>query len=96
MPAGSVDATTAADGNNTALMYAVLSGNVESVRLLVEAGASLTATNDSGLTAKKMAAASSDKAVARELSPEKEGLFARLLRAASQLGWLAVESEFEA
>ncbi|KAF7331102.1 putative ankyrin repeat protein [Mycena venus] len=71
-PAGSVDATTAADGNNTPLMYAVLNGDVESVRLLVKAGASLTATNDSGLTAEKIAAASSDKAVARALDPEKE------------------------
>ncbi|KAJ7749277.1 ankyrin repeat-containing domain protein [Mycena maculata] len=78
-PAGSVDATTAADGNNTPLMYAVLSGDVESIRLLVKAGASLTATNDSGLTAEKMAAASSDKAVARALDPEKEqSAFAKL------------------
>lgn len=71
-PAGSVDATTAADSNNTPLMYAVLNGDLESIRLLVKAGASLTATNDSGLTAEKMAAASSDKAVARALDPEKE------------------------
>ncbi|KAJ7697272.1 hypothetical protein B0H14DRAFT_3039294 [Mycena olivaceomarginata] len=56
-PAGSVDATTAADGSNTPLMHAVLRRDVESIRLLVKAGASLTATNDSGLTAEQMAAA---------------------------------------
>ncbi|KAJ7031716.1 hypothetical protein C8F04DRAFT_1397042 [Mycena alexandri] len=71
-PAGSVDATTAADGNNTPLMYAVLREDVESIRLLVKAGASLTATNDGGLTAEKMAAKLSDKAVARALDPERE------------------------
>jgi ankyrin repeat protein len=77
--AGSVDATTAADGNNTPLMHAVLRRDVESIRLLVKAGASLTATNDSGLTAEQMAAASSDKAVARALNPEKEpSIFAKL------------------
>ncbi|KAJ7848621.1 hypothetical protein B0H14DRAFT_2767474 [Mycena olivaceomarginata] len=78
-PAGSVDATTAADGNNTPLMHAVLRRDVESIRLLVKAGASLTATNDSGLTAEQMATASSDKAVARALNPEKEpSIFAKL------------------
>jgi ankyrin repeat protein len=71
-PASSVDATTAADGNNTPLMHAVLSRDVESIRLLVKAGASLAATNSSGLTAEMMAAAASDKAVARALDPEKE------------------------
>ena len=71
-PAGSVDATTTADGNNTPLMHAVLRRDVESIRLLVKAGASLTATNSSGLTAKTMAAAASDKAVARALDPAKE------------------------
>ncbi|KAF8217843.1 hypothetical protein K438DRAFT_1656791 [Mycena galopus ATCC 62051] len=70
--AGSVDATTAADGNNTPLMYAVLREDIESIRLLVKAGASLTATNNSGLSAETMAAASSNKAVARALDPEKE------------------------
>jgi ankyrin repeat protein len=71
-PAGSVDATTTADGDNTPLMHVVLKKDVESIRLLVKAGASLTATNNSGLTAETMAAA--DKAVARALNPEKERL----------------------
>ena len=69
-PAGSVDATTAADSNNTPLMHAVLRKDLESIRLLVKAGASLTATNNSGLTAVGMAAA--DKPVALALDPEKE------------------------
>ncbi|KAJ6452282.1 ankyrin repeat-containing domain protein [Mycena sanguinolenta] len=72
IPAGSVDATTTADGSKTPLMYAVLSEDVESIRLLVKAGASLTVTNDNGLTAEQMAAASSNKAVTRALDPEKE------------------------
>ena len=69
-PAGSVDATTAADSNNTPLMHAVLRKDVESIKLLVKAGASRTVTNNSGLTA--IAAAASDKAVARALDLEKE------------------------
>ncbi|KAJ6452284.1 ankyrin repeat-containing domain protein [Mycena sanguinolenta] len=71
-PAGSVDATSVADGNKTPLMYAVLREDVESIRLLVKAEASLTVTNDNGLTAEQMAAASSNKAVVRALDPEKE------------------------
>ncbi|KAJ6452278.1 hypothetical protein C8R45DRAFT_85992 [Mycena sanguinolenta] len=71
-PASSVDATTSADGNKTPLMHAVLREDVESIRLLAKAGASLTATDDNGLTAEQMAAASSNKAVARALDPEKE------------------------
>ncbi|KAF7361170.1 putative ankyrin repeat protein [Mycena sanguinolenta] len=70
-PAGSVDATPSGDGN-TPLMYAVLREDIESIKLLAKAGASVTATNNSGLSAEQMAAASSNKAVARALDPEKE------------------------
>lgn len=70
MPARSVDATTAADGNNTPLMFAVLNEDVNSIDLLVKAGASLTATNDDGKTAKDIAA--TKKAVALALDPEKK------------------------
>jgi ankyrin repeat protein len=76
-PDSLVDATTAADSNNTPLMYAVLKKDVESIRLLVKAGASPTAPNDSDLTPE--AAAASDKAVKRALDPESErGAFAQL------------------
>ncbi|KZV92410.1 hypothetical protein EXIGLDRAFT_75908 [Exidia glandulosa HHB12029] len=59
-PAGSVDATSARDKNNTPLMYAVLKKDLETVRQLCKAGASLTATNDDGLTAKDMAGGDRD------------------------------------
>ncbi|KAJ3560792.1 hypothetical protein NP233_g10602 [Leucocoprinus birnbaumii] len=70
-PADSVDATSAADGN-TPLMHAILRSDIESIRLLVKAKASLTVTNNNGLTAEKMAEAAPDKAVARALDPDKE------------------------
>lgn len=70
--ASSVDATTAADGN-TPLMHAVRRRDVESIKLLVKAGASLTATNNSGLNARGMVAAS-DQAVKRALDPETDQL----------------------
>ncbi|KAF8340044.1 hypothetical protein F5887DRAFT_919578 [Amanita rubescens] len=63
IPADSVDATTAADDNNTPLMHAILRGGRR-------AGASLAAINNNGLTAERMAAA--DEAVALSLDPEKE------------------------
>lgn len=79
-PAGSlgwVDFTTAAQDNNTPLMFAVLNEDIDTIKLLVNAGASLTAKNDKGLTAKDMAA--SNKAVALALDPaKKERAFAKL------------------
>lgn len=76
MSADSVDATTAAAGNNTPLMFAVLNEDVESIRLLVKAGASLTATNDKGLTSQEMAP---NKTVALALNPgKKDWAFAKL------------------
>ncbi|KAH7102980.1 hypothetical protein BKA62DRAFT_698225 [Auriculariales sp. MPI-PUGE-AT-0066] len=68
-PNGSVDATSSAASNNTPLMFAVQKKDIESIRLLSKAGASLTAMNDQGLTAEAMA---KDKAVKRALEPEKE------------------------
>jgi ankyrin repeat protein len=76
-PAGSVDATTTADGN-TPLMYAILKSDIESIRLLTKAGASLTVPNNSGQTAATMAAAASDKAVARALDPEEQSKLTKL------------------
>ena len=71
-----VDATTAADSNNTPLMYAVLKKDIESIRLLVKAGASPTAPNDNDLTPE--AAAESDKAVKRALNPNEQSGLAKL------------------
>ncbi|VDC07596.1 unnamed protein product [Peniophora sp. CBMAI 1063] len=79
MSADSVDATTAAHGNNTPLMFAVLNEDHESIRLLAKAGASLTVKNENGLTAKEMADRAADKTIALSLDPKKErAAFARL------------------
>jgi ankyrin repeat protein len=72
-PDSLIDATTTADSNNTPLMYTVLKKDIESIRLLVKAGASPTAPNDNGVTLEAVAA--SDKAVKHALNPdEKLGL----------------------
>ncbi|KAK7033426.1 putative ankyrin repeat protein [Favolaschia claudopus] len=78
MPATSIDATTAADANNTPLMFAVLNGDVESVRLLVKAGASRTVTNSRGVSAQQMADGASDKAVKRAINPNEQSSIAKL------------------
>jgi ankyrin repeat protein len=80
-PESLVDATTAADSNNTPLMYAVIKKDIESVRLLVKALASPTAPNDNGLTPES--AAASDKAMKRALNPEEKSI---LMQVADQVG----------
>ncbi|KAK7016334.1 putative ankyrin repeat protein [Favolaschia claudopus] len=78
MPATSIDATTAADANNTPLMFAVLNGDVESIRLLVKAGASPTAPNSKGVSAQQMADRATDKAVKRAINPNEQSNIAKL------------------
>lgn len=74
-----VDATCSIAKNNTPLMFAVMKKDVESIRLLRKAGASLTVTNDDGYNASDMAATTYDRVVMRALTPDKEVLdFARL------------------
>ncbi|EJD41553.1 hypothetical protein AURDEDRAFT_169448 [Auricularia subglabra TFB-10046 SS5] len=71
MPPRSVDATS--PGNKTTpLMHAVLKKDVETVRQLRKAGASLSVRNDADLTAEGMAKASGDMAVVRALNPDVE------------------------
>jgi ankyrin repeat protein len=65
-----VDATTEADDKNTPLMYSVRNKDLDSIRLLVNANASRTATNKSNKTAMDLAA--SDKAVEYALDPKEE------------------------
>ncbi|KAH0847464.1 ankyrin repeat protein [Fonsecaea pedrosoi] len=71
-PSNAIDATTAAVGNNTPLMFVVLKKDAESIRLLRKARASVTLTNDDGHTAKFLADSTYDRVVIRALNPEKE------------------------
>ncbi|EOD45654.1 putative ankyrin repeat protein [Neofusicoccum parvum UCRNP2] len=67
-----VDATCPKAENNTPLMFVVLKKDLESIRLLRKAGASLTKKNNNGFTATKLAEDTNDKAVILALTPAKE------------------------
>ena len=69
-PKESIDATVSTVKNNTPLMFVVQKKDVESVRLLRRAGASLAAKNDDGITAQEMAEKSSPEY--RALEPDLE------------------------
>ncbi|KAF5978238.1 transcription factor [Fusarium coicis] len=71
-PAGSVDSTTDAAGNKTPLMFAIQKRDIQSIRNLRRAGASLTVKNAAGTTARDDAVATKDMAVVRALDPDKE------------------------
>ncbi|KAG9503617.1 hypothetical protein J7337_003568 [Fusarium musae] len=71
-PAGSVDSTTDAAGNKTPLMFAIQKRDIQSIRNLRRAGASLTVKNAAGTTAREDAVATKDMAVVRALDPDKE------------------------
>ncbi|KAG5781373.1 hypothetical protein H9Q73_005002 [Fusarium xylarioides] len=71
-PAGSVDSTTDAAGNKTPLMFAIQKRDIQSIRNLRRAGASLTVKNAAGTTAQDDAVATKDMAVVRALDPDKE------------------------
>ncbi|KAF4574830.1 hypothetical protein AB1N83_004326 [Pleurotus pulmonarius] len=68
----SIDATISAAENNTPLMYAIKNKDLESIRLLRTARASLTIKNDEGFNAKEVAEYLDDKAVLRALNPDNE------------------------
>ncbi|KAF7322311.1 ANK-REP-REGION domain-containing protein [Mycena chlorophos] len=89
MGPGSVDSTSAANSNNTPLMYATVKGDIDSIRLLVEAGASITKTNDAGLTAMGMAPSGKVK-LSLEGRKKEKGIFARLASAALETAKFAV------
>ncbi|KAF7433206.1 hypothetical protein PC9H_005156 [Pleurotus ostreatus] len=74
IPSGdvSIDATIPAAQNNTPLMYAVKNKDLDSIRMLRTARASLTIKNDEGFNAKEVAESLADMAVVRALDPEKE------------------------
>jgi ankyrin repeat protein len=67
-----IDTTCAVAENKTPLMYAIERADLESVRLLRKAGASLRIKNDDGFNAEEVAQNTGKKAVLRALYPEKE------------------------
>lgn len=71
-PPSTIDATSPLVGNNTPLMYVVQKKDVESIRLLRTARASLTLANDDGKNAQSLAEDTYDNVVIRALNPEKE------------------------
>jgi hypothetical protein len=71
-PPGSVDATCPIAKNNTPLMFAITKKDIESIRLLRKARASLTLKNNNDVNAEDVAEETKDKAVIRALDPDKE------------------------
>ncbi|KAI1801425.1 ankyrin [Daldinia bambusicola] len=71
-PADLIDATCSIAAKKTPLMYAIEHKDIESIRLLRRAGASLDIQNEEGFNAKEMAEKMNDKEVLRALEPEKE------------------------
>jgi len=71
-PSSAIDATSSSADKNTPLMHVVQKKDVESIRLLRKARASLTLTNDDGYNAKDLADKTYDRVVIRALNPEKE------------------------
>lgn len=53
------------------MMFAITKKDIESIRLLRKAGASLTLKNNSDFNAEDMAEETKDKAVIRALDPDK-------------------------
>lgn len=68
----SIDATSPTAENNTPLMFAIMKKDVESIRLLRKAGASLILTNKDNFNADDMAKETQDNALIRALDPDKE------------------------
>ncbi|OTB16288.1 hypothetical protein K445DRAFT_21926 [Daldinia sp. EC12] len=71
-PSSSIDVTCPIASNKTPLMYAIENRDIDSIRMLRRAGASLDIPNDEGHNAKEMAENTKDPAVIRALDPEKE------------------------
>lgn len=71
-PSSAIDATVASANKNTPLMYVVMKEDVESIRLLRRARASLKLTNDDGYNAEDLAHKTYNRVVIRALNPEKE------------------------
>jgi ankyrin repeat protein len=78
-PPASVDLTCRLAENNTPLMFAVQKNDVESVRLLVKAGASRVMTNNGDKNADELAADAPDKAVRNALKPDETSKWANFV-----------------
>jgi hypothetical protein len=72
LPKGSIDDTCALAGNNTPLMFAVEKGDVDSIRLLANAGARLNIKNGDGDTAEDIATNTGKKWLRNSLRPKAE------------------------
>ncbi|KAI5924029.1 hypothetical protein F4810DRAFT_710123 [Camillea tinctor] len=72
VPPKSVDATCPRARGNTPLMFAITNRDIESIRLLRKAGASLLLKNDDNVNAEDLANQTNDTAIIRALDPEKE------------------------
>lgn len=80
-PPGSIDATCPIAENYTPLMWAVTNKDIESIRLLRGAGASLEVQNDDGTNAEDMAEEIEDMAVSRALRLDEPSLISKLASA---------------
>ncbi|KAM3505006.1 hypothetical protein MY11210_008143 [Beauveria gryllotalpidicola] len=78
-PSASIDLSCPLAQGNTPLMFAVQNNDVESVRLLVKARASLDMTNSSGKSAVALAAELPDKAVRNALNPDEKSKWANIV-----------------
>ncbi|KAI0101376.1 hypothetical protein GGR51DRAFT_530527 [Nemania sp. FL0031] len=67
-----IDATCDVAENKTPLMFAIENSDIETVRILVKAGASLSKKNNDGFNAVEVAENSGKKSILRALNPEKE------------------------
>jgi ankyrin repeat protein len=71
-PSSSVDTTSRVAENKTPLMYAIENKDIDAIKMLRRAEASLTIKNDDGFNAKEVAENTKDSAVLRALDPDKE------------------------
>ena len=71
-PASLVDQRSPAPDNKTALMYAIEKEDLEFIRLLRKADASVTITNDAGLTVSELAENAKNKAIKQALNPKEQ------------------------
>ncbi|KAK7752770.1 hypothetical protein SLS62_005322 [Diatrype stigma] len=80
-PSDSVDATCPSAENYTPLMWTIMNKDIESIRLLRRAGASLEVQNDDGINAEEMAEEVEDMAVSRALRLDEPSLLSKLASA---------------
>jgi hypothetical protein len=72
MAPGSIDATCEAAENKTPLMFVIQKKDIDSIRMLRRAKASLSIKDNDGFNAKELAEGTDDPAVQRALYPDRE------------------------